>query len=76
MKTIGSLRKTRYRGRQRVQMHAYRWPPPTTCSESPNSVRLPHEAELEPYSGMPSAGDGHRPSQLNPTAPTLQNLWK
>jgi IS5 family transposase len=23
MKTIGGLRRTRYRGRQRVQMHAY-----------------------------------------------------
>jgi len=23
MKTIGGLRKTRYRGRERVQMHAY-----------------------------------------------------
>ena len=23
MKTVGGLRRTRYRGRQRVQMHAY-----------------------------------------------------
>lgn len=31
MKTIGGLRRTRYRGRQRVQMHAYLTAPPTTC---------------------------------------------
>jgi hypothetical protein len=31
MKTVGGLRKTRYRGRERVQMHAYLVLQPITC---------------------------------------------
>ena len=35
MKTVGGLRKTRYRGRERVQLHTPIWVPPLTiCSES------------------------------------------
>ena len=36
MKTIGGLRKTRYRGRERVQLHAY------LVATAYNLVRIAH----------------------------------
>jgi Transposase domain (DUF772)/Transposase DDE domain len=47
MKTVGGLRKTPYRGRERLQMHAYLVGAPTICSELHGCWPLPHEtAEL------------------------------
>src|ERR1700739_4312362 len=52
------------------------WPPPTTCSESPDSARPPHEAPLHHPAARAAAGDNHPALRLiRPLSPPWQSNW-
>jgi hypothetical protein len=65
MKTVGGLRQTRYRGRARVQMHAY------LVAAAYNLIRIAklsgllHELEAESAAWRSSRANSHRPQALN-----------
>jgi hypothetical protein len=44
----------------------FRWLPPTTFSESPDSARPPHEARLHHTPALASASENCRAQRLNP----------
>src|ERR1700758_2397595 len=51
-------------------------PPPTTCSESPDSARPPHEAPLHHPAARAAAGDNHPALRLiRPLSPPWQSNW-
>src|SRR4029077_6688546 len=50
------------------------WLPPTTCSESPDSARPPHEARLHHTTALASASENRRTQRLNPALLSLR--WR